>query len=476
MDGTNAIKKEKLDPKMVTAALILVAGTFAPLLDSTMVNVAIKSISIDLKSTVATIQWVITGYLLTMGLAVPVSGWAVNRFGGKKVYLFSLWIFLAGSAASALSWNIGSLIAFRLVQGIGAGLLVPTLQTLLVRLSGGRNLGRLIAIISIPALLGPILGPVIGGVIVNSSDWRWIFYIDIPITAAALLLAWLRFPSDKPVNTREPLDVVGLLLLSPAFAVLIYGIVQMSNHGLYSAGTVVPVSAGIILMTAFVVYALLAKRTPVLDLRLFRLPNFRASNIMIFIVGMIRNGIMLLLPLYYQQVQHKSVLFAGLLLIPQGIGMLLTRGWIGKLADRTGPRYIVAASIAFTVLGLLPFAFADAGTNWILLSVGLLIEGMAANGLLIPIMVSAYVELNREQIPHASTTGRILQTIGGAFGAAILATVVQNRISGLAAPNPGAISSAYDTAFRWAIGFASVAFVTSFMLARRKGGPAAEKA
>lgn len=190
---------------------------------------------------------------------------------------------------------------------------------------------------------------------------------------------------------------------------------------------------------------------------------------MIFIVGIITNGIMLLLPLYYQQVRGKSVLYAGLLLIPQGIGMLLTRSWIGKLADRTGPRYIAMLSIVFTIVGILPFAFADSSTSWILLSAGLLIEGAASNGLLIPIMVSAYVELEKEQIPHASIAGRILQTIGGAFGAAILATVVQNQISGCAVPTLHAVASAYNVAFWWVIGFAAIAFIPSLLLAKHKG-------
>lgn len=462
-------KKEKLDPKIVAAALILVVGSVAPMLDSTMTNVAVRSISIDLKSTIVAVQWIITGYLLAMGLAIPVSGWAINRFGGKRVYLFSLVLFLIGSTASAFSWNIDSLIVFRLFEGIGAGLLVPTLQTVLVRLSGGRNLGQLIAIIGLPTLLAPALGPVIGGIVVNSLNWRWIFYIDIPITAAAILLAWLRFPPDKPVNGKERLDIIGLLLLSPAFAILIYGITQISAYGFGGVGTLVPISAGIILMIAFVFHALFTKKTPILDLRLFKLSNFRASNIMIFIVGIIRNGIMLMIPLYYQEVQHMSVLYTGLLLIPMGIGMLLTRSWIGKLSDRTGPRYIVVASIAFTILGLLPLAFAGSETNWIFLSAGLLIEGMAANGLSIPLTVSMYVGLSREQVPYASITWRIFQTIGGAFGAAILITVVQNRISSLIALNIHALAPAYDTVFWWAIGFAFIAFIPSLMLPKHKG-------
>ena len=156
------LPNDKLDPQVIKVLIILIIGTIAPLLDSTMVNVAIKTIAGDLKSTVSVIQWVVTGYVLAMGIAVPVSGWATNRFGGKRVYMFSLFAFLVGSILSSLAWNIESLIVFRFLQGFSAGLLVPTLQTLMVQAAGGRNLGRVMSFVSIPSMLGPILGPVLG--------------------------------------------------------------------------------------------------------------------------------------------------------------------------------------------------------------------------------------------------------------------------------------------------------------------------
>jgi EmrB/QacA subfamily drug resistance transporter len=459
--------KEKLDPIVLKAAIILVFGSLAPLLDSTMVNVAIKTMSADMRSTVSVIQWVITGYVLAMGLAVPVSGWAVNRFGGKRVYMFSLAVFFAGSLLSSVSWNIGSLIVFRLLQGVGAGLMIPTLQTVLVQIAGGRNLGRIMSIVSIPALLGPILGPVLGGVIVNSLSWRWIFYINIPITIVGMMAAW-RLPTDKPSGGKQSLDVIGLLLLSPAFAILIYGIAQISSHGgLRSSAVVIPLALGLILMAAFIAYTLRKKDAPVLDLHLFKSRNFSASSALLFLTGIVTNGAMLLLPLYYQQVRGQNALYAGLWLIPQGVGMLLTRSWIGRLADRNGSRYIVLVSLVVTMVGTLPFAFAGAGTSQVLLAASLLIRGAGLGGLLIPIMASAYIGLSREQVPHASITTRILQTIGGAFGSGILATVVQHQISSPRVSGVNGIAGAYNVAFWWSIGFAVIAAIPALLLSKR---------
>jgi len=470
------IQKEKLDPAVLKVAIILVIGSLAPLLDSTMVNVAIKTISSDLKSTLTLIQWVITGYVLAMGISVPVSGWASTRFGGKRVYMFSLIVFLVGSVLSSLSWNIDSLIGFRLLQGVGAGLMMPTVQTILVQKAGGKNLGHIMSIVSLPMLLGPILGPMLGGVIVNSLGWRWTFYVNIPITIIALLLALWGLPTDEQTLIKNPLDIIGISLLSPAFAILIYGISQMSSHGGFdNSAVIVPILIGIALMASFIIYALRTKNMPVVDLHLFKSSNFSASSVLLFMSGIVTNGAMLLLPLYYQQVRGESILYTGILLIPQGIGMLLTRGKIGILADRIGSRLIVMISLVVTIVGTIPFAFAGADTNQILLAGALLIRGAGLGGLLIPIMASAYMGLSRDQVPDASIATRILQTIGGAFGSAILATVVQHQISSSYVSNIQAVAGAYNVAFWWSIGFTVIALIPALLLPMVKDVPATAK-
>ncbi|WP_405110348.1 MDR family MFS transporter [Paenibacillus sp. FSL K6-1217] len=465
-------RKEKIDPAILKVALILVFGALAPLFDSTMINVAVRTLTSDLKSPVSVIQWVITGYVLTMGMAIPVSGWAVNRFGGKKVYLFSLAVFLAGSLLCSLAWNPGSLIGFRLLQGVGAGILIPTMQTVLVQNTGGRNIGRMISIISIPTLLGPILGPVLGGVILGSFGWRFIFYVNIPITLIAGLLAWRGIPADEPSTRKQSLDLTGLLLLSPAFAALIYGIAQISAYGgLNSSRVWVPLAIGVALTAAFIIYALRTRIEPLLDLRLFQSRIFSASNVTVFLAGMVMNGALLLLPLYYQQVRGESVMYTGLMMIPQGLGMLLTRSWIGSLSDRIGSRIIVLLSLLVTIAATLPFAFAGTDTNLILLAAALVVRGAALNGLLIPVMVTAYIGLRKDQIPHASISMKIFQTIGGAFGAAILATVIAHQMSGHSALDLRAVAGAYDTAFWWAIGFAVTALIPALLLPSHRSGP-----
>jgi EmrB/QacA subfamily drug resistance transporter len=436
--------KEKLDPVVIRIAVVLLVGSLAPLFDSTMVNVAIHTIASDMKTAISIVQWVTTGYILAMGLVIPISGWATKRFGCKKSYIFSLVIFLIGSICTMLSWNIESMIVFRVIQGIGAGLLMPVVQTELVQASGGRHLGRIMSIISVPALLGPILGPVLGGILVNAAGWHAIFWVNIPICIVAIALAVWGIPADKFLDKNASFDAIGLLLLSPAFALLIYGIAQVAKHGgLSDSAVCVPLISGVVLMAAYVFYALRTKREPALNMRLFKSVNFSASNILLFFSGITTNGALLMLPLYYQEVRGASALHAGLWLLPQGIGMLLTRGWAGRAADRNGSRNIVLAA-------------------------ALLIRGIGLGGLFIAIMTSALVGLERAQVPHASIATRIFNTIGGAFGTAILATVAEHQMAGKAPTDLHAVANSFNASFWWAIGFIVVALIPTLFLPRRK--------
>src|SRR5579863_398096 len=188
----------KLDPAVVRTALILIVGAMAVIFDTTIVSVALHTLSVKLDAPVATIQWVTTGYLLALGIAVPLSTWGLQRFGGKRLWIFSLAVFCIGSIGSSLAWNVGSLIGWRVVQGIGGGLMLPLMTTLIFQAAGGKSLGRLVTYVALPALLGPILGPVLGGAILTHLSWRFMFWVNVPFCVAGLLLAWRYLTDDTP--------------------------------------------------------------------------------------------------------------------------------------------------------------------------------------------------------------------------------------------------------------------------------------
>src|SRR5919198_1873397 len=176
-----------LTREIVVVGGVVVLGAIMSILDATIVNVAIPTLGRDFTTSISTIQWVLTGYMLAFASVIPLTGWAAERFGAKRIWLLSLLLFVAGSALAGSSWSIGSLIAFRVLQGLGAGMLMPVGQTILAQAAGPERMGRVMSVVYVPALLAPVLGPVLGGAIVGNASWRWIFFINLPVGAAAVM-------------------------------------------------------------------------------------------------------------------------------------------------------------------------------------------------------------------------------------------------------------------------------------------------
>lgn len=446
----------RLDPALVRLALILVVGALAPLLDSTIVNVALHTLAVELDASVATVQWIVTAYLLAMAVAVPVAAWTADRFGAKRMWLVALTLFLAGSLLCAAAWNVGSLIAFRVVQGVGGGLMLPILQTVLLRAAAGRNIGRLMSVVTLPALIGPILGPVLGGLITGHLHWRWLFLVNLPVCLLALLLAWRGVPDDR-IEGGARLDLIGLALASPGLAAVLYGL-SHAHDGLDSPAVFVSLIVGAVLLGGFV-YRALHIDEPLIDLRLFADRSFAAASALMFLLGSAMFAALLLLPLFYLQVRGASVVATGLLLAPQGLGSLLARG-AGGLADRYGPRPVVMAGISLTAIGTMAFAFVGHSGGDVVLAVSLVVRGIGLSAANMAVMVGAYQGLNRRQIPHASATTRIMQQLGGSFGAAGLAVLLQHELG------RSTTAVAYHHTFWWAIALTAVAVIPAMLLPR----------
>jgi EmrB/QacA subfamily drug resistance transporter len=454
---------------MVRLIVILLLGAIPSLLDTTIVNVAIDTIGRDLHATVSAIQWVITGYLLSFGMVIPLSGWALARFGGRATWVFSLSVFLAGSVLSGAAWNIGTLIGFRVLQGIGGGLMMPLLTTLIMQASGGRQLGRLMATVSLPVAVVPILGPVISGLIISNISWRWIFFVNVPMCVAGIILAWRGLSGQSRSAAAPPrLDLVGMLLLCPALAGLLYGLAQVSSAGGFGHPRVlVPLLAGAALLGGFVLHALRTRGEPLVNLRLFRSRAFTGAGALMFLAGLSIYGAMLVIPLYFQQARGYGALAAGLLLVPQGVGSILPRTVTGKLTDKLGPRPVALAGILLTIIGTVPFALAGPHTSIAILAAALFVRGAGLGAATISLMAGAFQGLDRSEIPHASSLTRIMQQVGGAFGAAVLIVILSSQAGAHAAAGAGALASAFDTTFWWTTGFAVLAVLPALLLPGR---------
>ncbi|WP_405577901.1 MDR family MFS transporter [Streptomyces sp. NBC_01190] len=456
-------RDDRVDPALLRLGIVLILGTIVAVLDATIVSVAIDSIRRDLGSPLSTVQWVTTGYLLSFALVVPLSGWAAERFGAKQVWMTSLGFFVFSSALCGLAWSAGSLIAFRVLQGLGGGLIQPLGQSMIARAAGPRRLGRVMSMLVIPLTFAPLLGPLLGGLVLGHLSWPWIFYINVPIGVLTLALA-VRILPPTPAQVGRRLDVTGLVLACPSVAALIYGLSEAAGGTPATAATVVvPVAAGATLFVCYVVHALRYPHDPLLDLRLFRDRAFAVAVSTSFLLGAALFSSMFMLPLYYQQARGQDALHAGLLLIPQDLGVAVSMMFAGRLADRMGgPRPIVLAGIALALLGTLPYTQVGDRPGEVLLAMGLFVRGAGIGATMTPAMAAVFKSVRPEQIPRAAGLSNVLYRIGGSVGTAVLAMVLQHET----ATRP--VASAFGVSFWWAFGISALTVLPALRLAGRK--------
>jgi EmrB/QacA subfamily drug resistance transporter len=471
MAASQAPGRDRIDPQVLRRALVLIVGFLAAVFDTTIVSVALHTLAADLHASVSTIQWVATGYLLALGIAVPLSTWGLRRFGGKRLWIAALVVFLTGSVGASLAWNVGSLIAWRVVQGLGGGIMFPLMTTLIMQAAGGKVLGRTVTVIALPALLGPILGPLVGGAILTDFSWRFMFWVNVPFCVAGIILAARYLPADKPRpgSPRPRLDLPGLALLAPGIAAIILGLSNAgSAAGFAHPDVIVPLALGVALTAAFTGYALRLSQQPgrgrngqpLVDVSLLAHRPVASSSAVLFFSGFSLYGAMLLLPLYYQEVRGVSALTAGIMLVPQGVGTLLSRNLAGRLTDTVGARLIAAVGFAIVAAATVPFAFAGPHASSWLLALWLVLRGFGLGAVTIPIMAVAFLGLGKDQIPHASVVTRTMQQIGGSFGTAVLAVI----LSGAVTAHRGDLATGFDIAFWWATGFSVLAILLSLWL------------
>jgi len=425
---------EKLDRAVIVTGLVVIVGMIMVILDTTIVNVAIDTLSRELDSSLSTTQWVITGYLLALGVAVSVAGWTIDRFGVKPVWLCALALFTLGSALCASAWSMSALIGFRVIQGLGGGLMMPTAQTILVRAAGPARLGRAMSILGVPMLLGPVFGPVIGGLLVETVTWHWIFIVNLPIGLFAVWLAHRKLTNGGALDEPRRFDLIGIVLFAGGFVSVLYGLSEASSRGSFDeAPVIIWLVVGVVALGSFAGYSVRRGDQAVIDVRLYANRLFSSGSVTIFLVGIALFGGMLLLPLYYQAARGEGALNAGLLLAPQGLGAALVMPIAGRLVDRVGAGNVVPVGLALALLGTLPFTQIGADTSYGWLAGALFVRGMGLGATMMPTMAAAYARLAPADVSRAAPMLIAIQQLGGSFGSALLVTVLTQQIaSGLA--------------------------------------------
>ena len=451
-------------------SLVLVLGVITTILDTTIVNIALDNLHSTFHSSVADTQWVVTGYLLAYVAVIPVSGWASERFGTRRVWMMALTVFLIGSLLCGLAWNLPALIAFRVVQGIGGGMVLPVTLTILTRAAGRDRIGRAIATIGLVGQLGPILGPIIGGSIVASIGWHWLFFVNVPILVAALVLAPFFLPVGERSSTHS-LDGLGFILLTPGVVGLAYGISQATGEdGFATTNVWLPLVVGVIFLGAFILRSLRAKVPALIDVRIFMRRSFGIGSVITFVGGFSIYALMFLMPLFYQQIRGDSVIATGFLLIPQGVGTMCFILANRRLAGRVDTRFVIAGGVVLTMLGTLPFALASASGGDVILLAGQFLQGFGMAAVSLPVMTLAFANLTDAETPRGSAAFNVVKQVGAPFGVTVIAVVLQNHLTNVTTAD--AALGAFNASFWWVFALSAVPLLLAFLLPKLPRGRA----
>jgi EmrB/QacA subfamily drug resistance transporter len=445
---------------------VLILGALMSSVDATVTNIALHSIGHDFHSRVAATQWVISAYVLTLAAVIPVSGWTARRFGARTVYSTSLAVFAVSSALCATATSLPELVAYRALQGIAGGMLLPIAQLIAAQVGGPARMGRTSSRIWMASSFGSILGPSLGGVLITTLGWRWIFLINVPIGGLAALAAMRMLPVT-PRSRVGRLDVSGLLRLSIALPSLLFALEQAALSGsVASTRTLVPLLCGLALLLDFVRHSGRAQH-PLLDLGLLRRRLFATGALCLVLTNVAWSALLVLEPLFLQQVRHMSPALAGALIAPQGAGTVLSMWMAGRIA--AGTRAAQVACGGFVVVASTTLLFGALGPGIPEWTIALLLftGGIAGGHAWVSATGSSYADVSAEEIPHASPLVTSMSRIGQALGVAAGTLLLQTKLDAAGPIRSGEqVASAFQGSFEDVAGLALLCAVTFLALAR----------
>ncbi|GAB4215830.1 MAG: DHA2 family efflux MFS transporter permease subunit [Roseiflexaceae bacterium] len=476
-EHTTDLDEEQTSRRDMGIIFTMLIATFVVILNETIMNVALPKLMADLTITASTAQWLTTIYMLVMAVLIPTTGFLMQRFTTRTLFLTAMGVFTLGSLVAGLAPGFNILLIGRVLQASGTALMLPLLTTTILALIPVHRRGAMMGTVSIVISVAPAIGPTISGLIIQSLSWRYMFFFIVPIT-----LAVFAYGARNLVNVGErhdaTLDLPSVLLSALGFGGLVYGLSSAGEGGGWGSPAVLAaLTVGLLCLSVFV-WRQLTLRSPLLDLRVFRYPMFRLSVALIMLVMMALFASALLLPIYLQTIRQFSPLQTGLMLLPGGVLMGLASPVIGRIFDRHGPRVLVGIGGTLLVLVLWRYTTLAPDTPVpVLLALHICFNsGLAL--LFTPIFATGLNQLPRSLYPHGSAVSSTLQQVAGAMGTALLVTVMTTSAhaasGGALVLSPAALNAGLHSAFAVAAGLALLALVLALFI--RRSSPPEEPA
>ncbi|MCM3789850.1 DHA2 family efflux MFS transporter permease subunit [Domibacillus indicus] len=403
----------------------LMLGAFVAILNQTLLNVAIPHIMNDLGVSANTVQWLTTGYMLVNGILIPVTAFLIEKFGTRKLYITAILLFTVGSLICSLSVNFTMLMIGRLIQGSGAGIIMPLLMTVFFVLFPPEKRGKAMGLMGVVMIFAPAIGPTLSGWLIGHYSWRLLFDIVIPIGVLVLVLSflWMR---DVTKITNPKFDLPGFLFSTIGFGFLLYGFSEAGNNGWDSTVVVLSLVIGIVSLIAFV-WRELTTEKPMLDLRVFKYDIFALTTVVSMIVNMAMFGAMILLPIYLQNIRGFTALESGLLMLPGAIVMGIMSPIAGALFDKIGARWLGVIGLTITVLTTWQFTMLSMTTSYSHLLVLYVLRMFGMSFIMMTIMTEGLNQLPRHLGSHGTAASNTARQVAGSIGTAFLVTVMTTR-------------------------------------------------
>lgn len=425
MASATPSKAEQPITAILAPLLAIIVGMFMVILDGTAMNVALPGLVMDFESSLSTVQWTVMGYALAQAAVIPLAGWLSDRFGAKNIFLISVFLFTVGSGLCALAGSVEQLIAYRILQGIGGGMVAPIAMAFTYRLAPPGKVGAVMGMIGIPMLLAPALGPIVGGWLIEDASWHWIFLINLPIGVIAVLIGLKTLPAIGRQQVPT-LDFLGMVFGPLAFAALAYGLSE-GGTSWSSAKTITGIVVGGVALILFIIVELNRKQ-PLLELRVFRSGNFTKGIIVQWVAQVALFGTMFLIPLLLQQSHGYGALKTGVLMLPMAIASTIFMPLGGKLFDRVGARPLVVAGMLIVSIAafLLTGIDADASQYEYIAPLAMLGAGMGLS--MMPLNTHIIQASPAHLVGRVTSLTAALQQVITSFAIAILTTILMNKV------------------------------------------------